>query len=129
MVKEAEANATEDKKRKDLVEARTTPRASCTRRRNPSPSSATRFRPPTRRPCNRPWLTSSRPLKARCRGDQGKRPMSGPGGHEIRRGPVQAAGGWRVHRREVPNMEKDDANDDIVDADFTEVGDDDKKTS
>ena len=30
---------------------------------------------------------------------------------------------------EVPNMEKDDADDDIVDADFTEVGDDDKKTS
>jgi molecular chaperone DnaK len=30
---------------------------------------------------------------------------------------------------EVPNMEKDEADDDIVDADFTEVGDDDKKTS
>jgi molecular chaperone DnaK len=30
---------------------------------------------------------------------------------------------------EVPNMDKDDDEDDIVDADFTEVGDDDKKSS
>ena len=39
------------------------------------------------------------------------------------------SGGGASTDGEVPNMEKDDADDDIVDADFTEVGDDDKKTS
>jgi len=34
MVKDAEANAAEDKKRKDLVEAKTTPKPSCIRRRS-----------------------------------------------------------------------------------------------
>jgi molecular chaperone DnaK len=42
---------------------------------------------------------------------------------------AQGAGGSASTDGEVPNMEKDDAGDDIVDADFTEVGDDDKKTS
>ena len=42
---------------------------------------------------------------------------------------AQSAGGGASTDGEVPNMEKDDADDDIVDADFTEVGDDDKKTS
>jgi molecular chaperone DnaK len=42
---------------------------------------------------------------------------------------AQSAGGGTSTDGEVPNMEKDDADDDIVDADFTEVGDDDKKTS
>jgi molecular chaperone DnaK len=40
---------------------------------------------------------------------------------------AQGAAGGASTDGEVPNVEKDE--DDIVDADFTEVGDDDKKTS
>ena len=56
MVRDAEANAEADKKRKDLVEARTRVKACCIRPRNRWPNMATRLTRPPSRPSNWPWV-------------------------------------------------------------------------
>jgi molecular chaperone DnaK len=74
MVKDAEANAAEDKKRRELVEARTAARASSTRPRRRWRSTATRCRPPTRARSRPRWRRCGR----RCRATTSRRSRPAP---------------------------------------------------
>ena len=101
MVKEAEANAAEDKKRKDLVEAKNhaeglDPFDAASR----WPSLATRSAG-CRQVGGRGRDRRSQVGDGgrRCRGDQGQDQRAGPGRDEARRGALQAAGGRRRRRR------------------------------
>ena len=117
MVKDAEANAAEDKKRREAVDAKnhadalvhSTEKALAEHGSKVEESRAPRHR-------GRRQRSEGSAEGRRCRGDQGQDQHAGAGFDEARRGHVQAAGRG--------DAAKDAAKDDVVDAEFTEVDDD-----
>ena len=117
MVKDAEANAAEDKKRREAVDAKNHADASGALHREGA--GRTRLegrgeRAPRHR--GRRQRSEGSAEGRRRRGDQGQDQHAGAGFDEARRGDVQAAG--------RSDAAKDAAKDDVVDAEFTEVDDD-----
>jgi molecular chaperone DnaK len=132
MVKEAEANAAEDKKRKDMVEAKNHAESLM----HSTQKSVVELGDKISAADKSAVDAAIADLKSVLEGEDAeviKEKTNGLAQAAMKLGEAlykaQSAGGGTSTDGEVPNMEKDDADDDIVDADFTEVGDDDKKTS
>ena len=131
MVKEAEANATEDKKRKDVVEAKNHAESLMHSTQKSVAELGDKISPADKAAVE----AAVADLKSALEGEDAeviKEKTNVLAQAAMKLGEAlykaQGAGGASTDG-EVPNMEKDEADDDIVDADFTEVGDDDKKTS
>ncbi len=132
MVKEAEANATEDKKRKDVVEAKNHAESLMHSTQKSVAELGDKISPADKAAVE----AAVADLKSALEGEDAeviKEKTNVLAQAAMKLGEAlykaQGAGGGASTDGEVPNMEKDEADDDIVDADFTEVGDDDKKTS
>jgi molecular chaperone DnaK len=131
MVKEAEANAAEDKKRKDVVEAKNHAESLMHSTQKSVAELGDKISPADKAAVE----AAVADLKSALEGEDAeviKEKTNVLAQAAMKLGEAlykaQGAGGGASTDGEVPNMEKDEA-DDIVDADFTEVGDDDKKTS
>lgn len=132
MVKEAEANATEDKKRKDVVETKNHAESLMHSTQKSVAELGDKISPADKAAVE----AAVADLKSALEGEDAeviKEKTNVLAQAAMKLGEAlykaQGAGGGASTDGEVPNMEKDEADDDIVDADFTEVGDDDKKTS
>jgi molecular chaperone DnaK len=132
MVKEAEANATEDKKRRDVVEAKNHAESLM----HSTQKSVVELGDKISAADKSAVDAAVADLKSVLEGEDAeviKEKTNVLAQAAMKLGEAlykaQGAGGGASTDGEVPNVEKDDADDDIVDADFTEVGDDDKKTS
>jgi molecular chaperone DnaK len=132
MVKEAEANAAEDKKRKDVVEAKNHAESLM----HSTQKSVVELGDKISAADKAAVEAAVADLKSALEGEDAeviKEKTNVLAQAAMKLGEAlykaQGAGGGASTDGEVPNMEKDEADDDIVDADFTEVGDDDKKTS
>ena len=132
MVKEAEANATEDKKRKDVVEAKNHAESLMHSTQKSVAELGDKISPADKAAVE----AAVADLKSALEGEDAeviKEKTNVLAQAAMKLGEAlykaQSTGGGASTDGEVPNMEKDEADDDIVDADFTEVGDDDKKTS
>ncbi len=130
MVKEAEANATEDKKRKDVVEAKNHAESLMHSTQKSVVELGDKIAPADKEAVE----TAVADLKSALEGEDAevikeKTNVLAQAAMKLGEALYKQSGGGASTDGEVPNMEKDDAEDDIVDADFTEVGDDDKKTS
>ena len=142
MVKDAEAHADEDKKRRELVEAQEPGRrADPHHRADAEREPATRSRRPTARRSQAAIAGAEGRARQRgCRADQGQDRGAGPGLDEARRGDVQGAAG-RAGRRPATAAAAAGAvpaaraaalaagDDKVVDADFEEVDDQKKRGS
>src|SRR5436190_257313 len=130
MVKEAEANATEDKKRKDVVEAKNHAESLMHSTQKSVVELGDKIAPADKAAVE----AAVADLKSALEGEDAevikeKTNVLAQAAMKLGEALYKQQGGGASTDGEVPNMEKDDADDDIVDADFTEVGDDDKKTS
>jgi molecular chaperone DnaK len=130
MVKEAEANATEDKKRKDVVEAKNHAESLMHSTQKSVVELGDKIAPADKAAVE----AAVADLKSALEGEDAevikeKTNVLAQAAMKLGEALYKQSGGGASTDGEVPNMEKDDADDDIVDADFTEVGDDDKKTS
>jgi molecular chaperone DnaK len=130
MVKEAEANAAEDKKRKDLVEAKNHAESLMHSTQKSVTELGDKIAPADKAAVE----AAVADLKSALEGEDAevikeKTNVLAQAAMKLGEALYKQQGGGASTDGEVPNMEKDDADDDIVDADFTEVGDDDKKTS
>ncbi len=130
MVKEAEANATEDKKRKDVVEAKNHAESLMHSTQKSVVELGDKIAPADKEAVE----AAVADLKSALEGEDAevikeKTNVLAQAAMKLGEALYKQSGGGASTDGEVPNMEKDDAEDDIVDADFTEVGDDDKKTS
>ncbi len=130
MVKEAEANATEDKKRKDVVEAKNHAESLMHSTQKSVVELGDKIAPADKAAVE----AAVADLKSALEGEDAevikeKTNVLAQAAMKLGEALYKQSGGGASTDGEVPNMEKDDAEDDIVDADFTEVGDDDKKTS
>ena len=133
MVKEAEANAAEDKKRKDVVEAKNHAESLM----HSTQKSVVELGDKISAADKSAVDAAVAELKSVLEGEDAevikeKTNVLAQAAMKLGEALYKQSGGGASTDGEVPNMEKDDADDaddDIVDADFTEVGDDDKKTS
>ena len=130
MVKEAEANATEDKKRKEVVEAKNHAESLMHSTQKSVVELGDKITPADKEAVE----AAVADLKSALEGEDAevikeKTNVLAQAAMKLGEALYKQSGGGASTDGEVPNMEKDDAEDDIVDADFTEVGDDDKKTS
>jgi len=130
MVKEAEANATEDKKRKEVVEAKNHAESLMHSTQKSVVELGDKIAPADKEAVE----AAVADLKSALEGEDAeaikeKTNVLAQAAMKLGEALYKQSGGGASTDGEVPNMEKDDAEDDIVDADFTEVGDDDKKTS
>jgi molecular chaperone DnaK len=130
MVKEAEANATEDKKRRDVVEAKNHAESLMHSTQKSVVELGDKIAPADKAAVE----AAVADLKSALEGEDAevikeKTNVLAQAAMKLGEALYKQSGGGASTDGEVPNMEKDDADDDIVDADFTEVGDDDKKTS
>ncbi len=130
MVKEAEANAAEDKKRKDVVEAKNHAESLMHSTQKSVVELGDKIAPADKAAVE----SAVADLKSALEGEDAeaikeKTNVLAQAAMKLGEALYKQSGGGASTDGEVPNMEKDDAEDDIVDADFTEVGDDDKKTS
>jgi len=130
MVKEAEANAAEDKKRKDVVEAKNHAESLMHSTQKSVVELGDKIAPADKAAVE----AAVADLKSALEGEDAevikeKTNVLAQAAMKLGEALYKQSGGGASTDGEVPNMEKDDAGDDIVDADFTEVGDDDKKTS
>jgi molecular chaperone DnaK len=130
MVKEAEANAAEDKKRKDVVEAKNHAESLMHSTQKSVTELGDKIAPADKAAVE----AAVADLKSALEGEDAevikeKTNVLAQAAMKLGEALYKQQGGGASTDGEVPNMEKDDADDDIVDADFTEVGDDDKKTS
>ena len=130
MVKEAEANATEDKKRRDVVEAKNHAESLM----HSTQKSVVEFGDKISAADKSAVDAAVADLKSVLEGEDAevikeKTNVLAQAAMKLGEALYKQSGAGASTDGEVPNMEKDDADDDIVDADFTEVGDDDKKTS
>ncbi|MDP1702978.1 MAG: molecular chaperone DnaK [Aestuariivirga sp.] len=130
MVKEAEANAAEDKKRKDVVEAKNHAESLMHSTQKSVVELGDKIAPADKEAVE----AAVADLKSALEGEDAevikeKTNVLAQAAMKLGEALYKQQGGGASTDGEVPNMEKDDAGDDIVDADFTEVGDDDKKTS
>jgi molecular chaperone DnaK len=132
MVKEAEANAAEDKKRRDLVEAKNHAESLMHSTQKSVAELGDKISPADKTAVE----AAVADLKSALEGENAeviKEKTNVLAQAAMKLGEAlykaQGAGSGASTDGEVPNMEKGEADDDIVDADFTEVGDDDKKTS
>jgi molecular chaperone DnaK len=130
MVKEAEANAAEDKKRKDLVEAKNHAESLMHSTQKSVTELGDKIAPADKAAVE----AAVADLKSALEGEDAevikeKTNVLAQAAMKLGEALYKQQGGGTSTDGEVPNMEKDSADDDIVDADFTEVGDDDKKTS
>ena len=130
MVKEAEANAAEDKKRKDVVEAKNHAESLMHSTQKSVVELGDKISPADKAAVE----AAVADLKSALEGEDAevikeKTNVLAQAAMKLGEALYKQSGGGASTDGEVPNMEKDDADDDIVDADFTEVGDDDKKTS
>ena len=130
MVKEAEANATEDKKRKEVVEAKNHAESLMHSTQKSVVELGDKIAPADKEAVE----AAVADLKSALEGEDAevikeKTNVLAQAAMKLGEALYKQSGGGASTDGEVPNMEKDDADDDIVDADFTEVGDDDKKTS
>jgi molecular chaperone DnaK len=130
MVKEAEANAADDKKRKDVVEAKNHAESLMHSTQKSVVELADKISPADKAAVE----AAVADLKSALEGEDAevikeKTNVLAQAAMKLGEALYKQSGGGASTDGEVPNMEKDDADDDIVDADFTEVGDDDKKTS
>jgi molecular chaperone DnaK len=130
MVKEAEANATEDKKRRDVVEAKNHAESLM----HSTQKSVVELGDKISAADKSAVDAAVADLKSVLEGDDAevikeKTNVLAQAAMKLGEALYKQSGAGASTDGEVPNVEKDDADDDIVDADFTEVGDDDKKTS
>jgi molecular chaperone DnaK len=130
MVKEAEANATEDKKRKDLVEAKNHAESLMHSTQKSVTELGDKISPADKSAVE----AAVADLKSALEGEDAevikeKTNVLAQAAMKLGEALYKQQGSGASTDGEVPNMEKDETDDDIVDADFTEVGDDDKKTS
>jgi molecular chaperone DnaK len=130
MVKEAEANAADDKKRKDVVEAKNHAESLMHSTQKSVVELGDKIAPADKAAVE----AAVADLKSALEGEDAevikeKTNVLAQAAMKLGEALYKQSGGGASTDGEVPNMEKDDADDDIVDADFTEVGDDDKKTS
>ena len=130
MVKEAEANATEDKKRKDVVEAKNHAESLM----HSTQKSVVELGDKISAADKSAVDAAVADLKSVLEGEDAevikeKTNVLAQAAMKLGEALYKQSSAGASTDGEVPNMEKDDADDDIVDADFTEVGDDDKKTS
>ena len=130
MVKEAEANAAEDKKRKDVVEAKNHAESLM----HSTQKSVVELGDKISAADKSAVDAAIADLKSVLEGEDAevikeKTNVLAQAAMKLGEALYKQSGAGASTDGEVPNMEKDDADEDIVDADFTEVGDDDKKTS
>ena len=130
MVKEAEANAAEDKKRKDVVEAKNHAESLM----HSTQKSVVELGDKISAADKSAVDAAVADLKSVLEGEDAevikeKTNVLAQAAMKLGEALYKQSSASASTDGEVPNMEKDDADDDIVDADFTEVGDDDKKTS
>jgi molecular chaperone DnaK len=130
MVKEAEANAAEDKKRKDVVEAKNHAESLM----HSTQKSVVELGDKISAADKSAVEAAVADLKSVLEGEDAeaikeKTNVLAQAAMKLGEALYKQSSAGASTDGEVPNMEKDDADDDIVDADFTEVGDDDKKTS
>ena len=130
MVKEAEANAAEDKKRKDVVEAKNHAESLM----HSTQKSVVELGEKISEADKSAVDAAVADLKSVLEGEDAevikeKTNVLAQAAMKLGEALYKQSSAGASTDGEVPNMEKDDADDDIVDADFTEVGDDDKKTS
>ncbi len=130
MVKEAEANAAEDKKRKDVVEAKNHAESLM----HSTQKSVVELGDKISAADKSAVDAAVADLKSVLEGEDAevikeKTNVLAQAAMKLGEALYKQSSAGASTDGEVPNMEKDDADDDIVDADFTEVGDDDKKTS
>ena len=131
MVKEAEANAADDKKRKDVVEAKNHAESLMHSTQKSVVELGDKIAPADKAAVD----AAVAEVKTALEGDDAevikeKTNVLAQAAMKLGEALYKQASGGASADGEVPNMEKDDDDgDDIVDADFTEVGDDDKKTS
>jgi len=131
MVKEAEANAADDKKRKDVVEAKNHAESLMHSTQKSVVELGDKIAPADKAAVD----AAVAEVKTALEGDDAevikeKTNVLAQAAMKLGEALYKQSSGGASADGEVPNMEKDDdAEDDIVDADFTEVGDDDKKTS
>ena len=130
MVKEAEANAAEDKKRKDVVEAKNHAESLM----HSTQKSVVELGDKISAADKSAVEAAVTDLKSVLEGEDAevikeKTNVLAQAAMKLGEALYKQSSAGASTDGEVPNMEKDDADDDIVDADFTEVGDDDKKTS
>jgi molecular chaperone DnaK len=130
MVKEAEANAADDKKRKDVVEAKKHAESLMHSTQKSVVELGDKIAPADKEAVE----AAVADLKSALEGEDAeaikeKTNVLAQAAMKLGEALYKQSSGGASTDGEVPNMEKDDADDDIVDADFTEVGDDDKKTS
>jgi molecular chaperone DnaK len=129
MVKEAEANAADDKKRKDVVEAKNHAESLM----HSTQKSVVELGDKISAADKTAVDAAVADLKTVLEGDDAevikeKTNVLAQAAMKLGEALYKQSNAGASADGEVPNMEKDDG-DDIVDADFTEVGDDDKKTS
>ena len=129
MVKEAEANATEDKKRKDSVEAKNHAESLMHSTQKSVTELGDKISPTDKLAVE----SATADLKVAIEGGDAevikeKTNVLAQAAMKLGEALYKQSGAGASADGEVPNMEKD-VEDDIVDADFTEVGDDDKKSS
>ncbi|MGB8315439.1 MAG: molecular chaperone DnaK [Aestuariivirga sp.] len=129
MVKEAEANAADDKKRKDVVEAKNHAESLM----HSTQKSVVELGDKISAADKAAVDAAVADLKTVLEGDDAevikeKTNVLAQAAMKLGEALYKQSNAGASADGEVPNMEKDDG-DDIVDADFTEVGDDDKKTS
>jgi molecular chaperone DnaK len=129
MVKEAEANATEDKKRKDSVEAKNHAESLMHSTQKSVTELGDKISPADKLAVE----SATADLKVAIEGGEAevikeKTNVLAQAAMKLGEALYKQSGAGAAADGEVPNMEKD-VEDDIVDADFTEVGDDDKKSS
>jgi molecular chaperone DnaK len=130
MVKEAEANAAEDKKRKDSVEAKNHAESLMHSTQKSVVELGDKIAPADKEAVDAAMVE----VKAAIEGGDAevikeKTNVLAQAAMKLGEALYKQSGAGASADGEVPNMEKDDDEDDIVDADFTEVGDDDKKSS
>ena len=130
MVKEAEANAAEDKKRKDVVEAKNHAESLMHSTQKSVVELGDKIAPADKAAVE----AAVADVKAAIEGGDAedikeKTNVLAQAAMKLGEALYKQSGAGANSDGEVPNMEKDDEDDDIVDADFTEVGDDDKKSS
>jgi molecular chaperone DnaK len=131
MVKEAEANAADDKKRKDSVEAKNHAESLMHSTQKSVVELGDKIAPADKEAVD----SAVAEVKAAIEGGDAevikeKTNVLAQAAMKLGEALYKQSGAGAGTDGEVPNMDKDDdEEDDIVDADFTEVGDDDKKSS
>jgi molecular chaperone DnaK len=130
MVKEAEANAADDKKRKDSVEAKNHAESLMHSTQKSVVELGDKIAPADKEAVD----SAMAEVKAAIEGGDAevikeKTNVLAQAAMKLGEALYKQSGAGAGTDGEVPNMDKDDDEDDIVDADFTEVGDDDKKSS